>query len=111
MAAYSAGANQLDIKRHGICDAFWVYITAPCIVKSPVARALAAATMVLFVTCHNSMLVTCILPNYLCLHYLTLYLVTHGCGLTSPGFKAGPGPGVNVSDSERMTCYSTLYIV
>ena len=36
--------------------------------------------------------------------------VTHGHGLTSSGIKAGPGPGVNVSDSERMTCYSTLYV-
>ena len=37
--------------------------------------------------------------------------VTHGRGLTSLGVKAGPGPGVNVSDSERMACYVTLYVV
>ena len=49
MAAYNAGDDQWDIKQHGIwsSDDFWVYITAPCVATSPVARALAAATMAL----------------------------------------------------------------
>ena len=44
MATYRAGANNLDIKRYGIwsSDAFWTYIMA----TSPVARALAADTVV-----------------------------------------------------------------
>ena len=39
------------------------------------------------------------------------YHVTHRHGPTSLGIKTGPGPGVNVSNSERLTYYSTLYVV
>ena len=30
---------------------------------------------------------------------------------TSSGIKVGPGPGFNIRDSERLTCYSILYVV
>ena len=44
-AAYQAGVPFQDIKRHGQwkSDAFWLYITAPCVAASSVAAALATA--------------------------------------------------------------------
>ena len=43
-AAYRDGVDTLDIKRHGTwsSDAFWQYVTAPCVAQSPVAASLAA---------------------------------------------------------------------
>ena len=43
--AYSAGAQQMDIKRHGLwaSDTFWLYVTYPCAQLSPVAGVLAAS--------------------------------------------------------------------
>ena len=35
----------------------------------------------------------------------------HKCCPASLGVKARPGPGANVMDSERVTCYSTLHTV
>ena len=83
MAAYRAGAEQLDIKRHGILssNAFWVYFTAPYVAILLVARALVAIT-----TASRLFLCTCslhvnlvywssfVLANYLCFAYLTLYI-------------------------------------
>ena len=48
-AAYRAGIDQLNIKRHGMwaSEAFWAYITAPSSMSaSPVATALAAAAAI-----------------------------------------------------------------
>ena len=86
MAAYRARANPLDIKWHGIwsSNAFWVYITTPCVATSPVTRVLqlALATMAswLFLCIyslhvHLVCLSSVVLPNYLCFASLTLYLV------------------------------------
>ena len=43
MVVYRVGADQLDIKRHGMwsIEAFWVYITDPCVSTSLVSRAIA----------------------------------------------------------------------
>ena len=45
-AAYRAEIDQLDIKWHRLwfSEAFWSYITAPCVSTSPVASALARAS-------------------------------------------------------------------
>jgi hypothetical protein len=44
-SSYNAGVAYTDIKRHGQwkSDSFWDYIAAPCVSKSTVAAALAAA--------------------------------------------------------------------
>ena len=44
-AAYMAGVDKLHVKRHGnwSSNAFWGYIAAPVVAKSPVAAALAAS--------------------------------------------------------------------
>ena len=45
MLVYRAGIDQIGIKRHGLwtSDAFWTYVTSPCVVESPVVLALASA--------------------------------------------------------------------
>jgi hypothetical protein len=55
-AAYNAGVAYNDIKRHGQwkSDAFWLYITSPCVAKSPVAAALARVTSPQASKCHFS---------------------------------------------------------
>ena len=42
MAPYRVGINQLDIKPHGIwaSEAFWTYITLPCVSAFPIAAGL-----------------------------------------------------------------------
>ena len=140
MAAYRARADQLDIKCHGTwsSDAFWRYITVPCMYGHITCCLVSGCchhstvivclfTIVAFCTCHPYMSFIIsfyffnFIPFTLSSRYIHLVMwalrrgrgtscFTHRCGLTSSGVKAGPGPGVNVSDSERMTCYVRPYI-
>ena len=141
MAAYRTRANQLDIKCHGTSssDAFWVYIIAPLNLSqgiwplSPQHVIVCLFTFVAFCTCHPYMsfpisfyFLTFALLNFIpctlssntpCHTYMVMWAlrrappVSHGHGLSTSGVKARHEPGANVNDSERVTCYATLYIV
>ena len=45
MAAYQARTDHTDIKRHDllVSDAFWLYVTSPCVSNYPMVATLAAA--------------------------------------------------------------------